>query len=104
MPHPIQRFMKGSLPLTQIYDQLVRDFAADGHPGAGPDTTFYDDPPAGMGYQSAFAAQVFLNGYVNSQGGKRKYNLAPEVNIFVTQVGTPKCVGNLAAQIFAKQQ
>ena len=101
--HPMHAFLANALPSTTIYDRLKRDFQSDGKKNVRPDTTFYDNPPVGLGYQGAFAMQSFLNTYVNSARGKQRYNLAPDVNIFVTQVGTPKCVGNLAALIAAKQ-
>lgn len=101
--HPMHAFLGAALPVTTIYDRLKNDFRSDGKKNVHPDTTFYDNPPTGMGYQGAMAMQSFLNTYVNSSSGKKRYNLAPNVNIFVTQVGTPKCVGNLAALIAAKQ-
>lgn len=96
--------MSGALSLEDIYDRLVTDFAKDGKKNVQPDTTFYDLPPAGMGYSSAYAIQAFINTYINRPAGKIRYNLAPATNIFVTQVPAPKCVGNLAALIYAKQQ
>lgn len=99
--HPMAVFMAGTLSLGEIYDRLKQDFGRDGKRGIQPDTTFYDLPPTGMGYQGALAMQGFINTYVNGQ--KRRYNLAPGTNIFVTQVPSPKCVGNLAALIYAKQ-
>ncbi len=97
-------FMAKSLSLQVIYDQLKEDFGRDGKRNVQPDTTFYDMPPTGMGYASALAMQAFLSTYVNSPAGKRRYNLADSTDIFVTQVPVPKCVGNLAALIYAKQQ
>ena len=102
--HPIAAFMAGALSLEVVYDQLKADFARDGKKNVQPDTTFYDNPPTGMGYSGALPLQAFLNTYVNSAKGKVRYNLAPETDIFVRQVASPKCVGNLAALIFAKQQ
>jgi hypothetical protein len=100
--HPMVAFMKNTISLKDIYDLLKKDFASQGKKNISPDTTFYDNPPAGMGYD-AFSIQSFLNAYVNSEKGKGRYNLAPDTNIFITQVAKPKCVGNLAALIFAKQ-
>ena len=96
-------FMRGSLSLKVIYDQLVEDFRRDGKAGVQPDTTFYDNPPTGMGY-NPMSLQGFLNTYVNSASGKIRYNLAPQTNILVTDISDPQCVGNLAAEIYAKQQ
>lgn len=103
-PHPMDAFMAGTLSLKEIYDLLKADFEQDGKRNVQPDTIFYGLPPAGMGYQGALAMQGFINAVVNSKRGKTRYNLAPETNIFVTQVATPKCVGNLAALIHAKQK
>jgi len=97
-------FLNGTLPIQKIYDLLVEDFGSDGKAGVHPDTTFYDNPPTGMGYSGALPMQAFLNTYVNSSNGKQRYNLGADTNIFVGQVASPKCVGNLAALIFAKQQ
>jgi hypothetical protein len=102
--HPMREFMRKTLTLEEIYDFLLGDFRRDGKRNVHPDTTFYDPPPTGMGYSGALAMQSFLNTYVNSKAGKARYNLAPVTNIFVTQVPAPKCVGNLSALIFAKQQ
>ena len=102
--HPMDKFMSGTIPLTAIYDQLKADFECDGKESIQPDTTFYDNPPTGMGYDGALPMQAFLNTYVNSDEGKTRYNLATFTNIFVTQVTSPKCVGNLAALIFAKEK
>jgi hypothetical protein len=101
--HPMVAFMKNTLTLEEIYDLLKKDFASDGKKNIAPDTTFYDNPPAGMGYD-AFSIQSFLNAYVNSEKGKVRYNLASGTNIFITQVSPSKCVGNLVALIFAKQE
>ena len=101
--HPMDAFMAGTISLPVIYDQLKADFECDGKKDIHPDTTFYDNPPTGMGYSGALPIQAFLNTYVNSGQGKTRYNLAPVTNIFVSQVASPKCVGNLAALIFAKQ-
>jgi hypothetical protein len=100
----MNKFMAGALPLPLVYDQLKEDFARDGKGGVQPDTTFYDNPPEGMGYGGALPLQAFINTYVNSASGKSRYNLASTTNIFVTQVSNPKNVGNLAALIYAKQQ
>lgn len=102
--HPMDAFMAGTISLQVIYDQLKADFECDGKKNIQPDTTFYDDPPTGMGYSGALPIQAFLNTYVNSVKGKSRYNLAPVTNIFISQVASPKCVGNLAALIFAKEQ
>jgi hypothetical protein len=102
--HPMDAFMADTISLPAIYDQLKADFECDGKNNIQPDTTFYDNPPTGMGYSGALSIQAFLNTYVNSEKGKTRYNLAPVTNIFISQVASPKCVGNLAALIFAKEQ
>jgi len=97
-------FMKNTLTLEVIYDRLKMDFERQGKKNVAPDTTIYDNPPVGLGYDSAYEIQGFLNRYVNSEKGKVRYNLAAGTRIFITQVGQPKCVGNIVALIHAKQE
>lgn len=104
MPKPMSAFMSDALSLHDVFTQLREDFAQDGHPGVAPDTTFYDAPPVGMGYANRYAMQAFINNYVNSTPGRKRYNLADTTTIFVDDVVDPKCVGNLAALIYAKQK
>ena len=101
--HPMNSFMKGTMSLETIYDLLIEDFASDGKGNVEPDTTFFDIPPQGMGYD-ALSFKAFLNSYVNCADGKKRYNLAPNSSIYISQITAPKCVGNLTALIFAKQQ
>jgi hypothetical protein len=102
--HPMSDFLAGSLRIEEIYDRLKADFQDSGKRNVEPDTTFYDSPPTGMGYSSAMAVQGFINKRINSKAGKREYNLSDKNSVYVTQVPKPKCVGNLAALIFAKQK
>ena len=99
--HPMAAFMAGSLSLNEIFDRLQEDLANTGKPGAEPDTTFFDNPPAGLGFSGTLQAQLWVNKHVNSH--KTRYNLGKNTNVFVTQIAPEKNVGNLAALIFAKQ-
>jgi hypothetical protein len=103
-PHPMRAFLGGKLTLEQTYDLLVSDFEADGKSNIQPTTTFYDSPPTGLGYSSELAMQNFLNKRVNSEDGKARYNLGPQVVIWAALVQPEKKVGYLSGYINSQQQ
>ena len=88
-PLTVAGFMSSKqLSLTNVFNLLKRDFVKDGkdknHLFA--QTTFYDAPPTGMGYNGDMGMQIFLDYFVNDPVRGADYNLAPGTRILVTYV------------------
>jgi hypothetical protein len=97
-------FLREALTIDEIYDNLVEDFASDGKDGITPATSFYKDPPEGMGYlQPPVFQNSFLNPFVNSPQGKRRYNQPAGNHVVANEIRPTSTVGNLALRIYSDQ-
>lgn len=102
--HPMRAFLRGALTIDEIYANLVEDFAKDGKDGITPATSFYEDPPEGMGYSDPPVFQgSFLNPFVNSPKGKTRYNQPAGNHVIADEIRPTSTVGNLALRIHSDQ-
>jgi hypothetical protein len=96
--------LKGALTVDQIYNRLVEDFKRDGKPNVKVTSSFFGDPPDGLGYAGPQEFQLsFLNARVNSNEGKSRYNQPSGHDILVIDVRPTKTVGNLTLEIYSDQ-
>ena len=101
---PMRGLLREALTPDQIYNRLVEDFETDGKGNVTPTSSFFGDPPDGLGYAGPQEFQLsFLNQFVNSRPGKSRYNQPDDHDVLVTDVRPTKTVGNLTLEIYSDQ-